>query len=462
MNIIRRFIKTKKSKKVLCNAPFVSMSIANPGFVSPCCYINSQTTFIIKNSDRYPQKKLISIWRGANFNRYRECLKNNIFPDECAICRNDFTAEKYDSVKLKMYDKYEPHAEYPRVIEINADNTCNLQCVMCSSTNSSLIAKHNNVEIINKYKNSSFEKEFDEFIPFLEEIIFSGGESFLSPLYLRLIKNILSKNPKCLISVNTNGTILTDEIKQLMEMGVFHFNISIDSIHKATYEKIRIGANFDKVMENLLYFSDYSKKINKPITIPVCPLTLNYRELPEIVEFCNQRSFNIAFVHVFNAHDVALSSASTEILQDAIHIYEQVILPEHHIIQKQNARNFLEFIKEMKAILIFNQKKDALTRNLSSDDTEFHKADTKAEEKIYKYIIETGFENPDNKFERWKNKKNQVFTQLPEYFKNELFYKSFFDFPEDLLLDYFEQLPLPEIKNYMITFCNEIIRNRIN
>jgi MoaA/NifB/PqqE/SkfB family radical SAM enzyme len=456
--IINKFNQTRKYKRNLCNAPFVSLSIDIAGFVSPCCYMHSQTEYLINNSDRYPEKKLIDIWKGNNFAKYRHCFTKKIIPKECIICKNDIISEQFDRVKINMYDKYQPNPEYPRIIELAIDNTCNLKCVMCSSIHSSQIARKNNVVIKNKINDSDFLAEFNEFIPFLEEVIFSGGEPFLSPLYISLMKNILSTNPNCLISVNTNGTVLTDEIKQLMEKGTFHFNLSLDSVCKLTYEQIRIGANFETVMKNIEYLSDYSVRVKNPISVPVCPLVLNYKELPELVRFCNRHSFFIRFVHLFNAHEVALFSANNQLLEDALQLYESVEFSVDDDVQKQNLQRFQNLIEKVKLALIFNQQKEDFIKKLHTNEEEFLKANNLLEEKMKTFLTNRNFKNVDEELINWRNRKDQLFFSLPDFYRCELLYKPIFDFPEEILLIYFGQLPMNELKNYFITFGNEIIK----
>lgn len=310
----------------------------------------------------------------------------------------------------------------------------------------------------NGLRSSSIVEELDEFIPFLERAVFSGGEPFLSSICKEVMKKILLKNPNCTIAVNTNGTVLTDEIKDLLKMGRFHLNISIDSIHKETYEKIRVGASFDTLMKNVEYFSNYSSRVNDVISIPVCPLVLNYRELPQLVSFCNQHGFNVVFVHVFNAHEVALSSANTDILEDTLQLYQNVSLKEDTLIEKQNAKSFRDFIKDVEAMLVFNKKKARFLQQAKPDEQEFLRANEQIEQKIKEFAVAQKDKNYISKFEDWRQKKNLVFEQLPAYFKCEAVFSRIFNFPESMLFTYFDQLPVNELKNYLITFADEIIR----
>ena len=60
--------------------------------------------------------------------------------------------------------------------------------------------------------------------------------------------------------------ILTDEIaKELIELGIERIYFSIEGATKETYEKIRVGANYDKVIDNIKRFIQLKKEMKSPI-----------------------------------------------------------------------------------------------------------------------------------------------------------------------------------------------------
>jgi MoaA/NifB/PqqE/SkfB family radical SAM enzyme len=71
---------------------------------------------------------------------------------------------------------------------------------------------------------------------------------------------IIAINPKCLIMVQTNGMVLNERIKNLLSRGNFQIGVSIDSLKKEVYETIRPHGKLERVMENINYFSEYSKR----------------------------------------------------------------------------------------------------------------------------------------------------------------------------------------------------------
>jgi len=456
--LLKRFLfnKTHKRHHYLCNAPFVSISINISGLVSPCCFTYMQN----KKADYFSQKSLSEIWNGDIFNYYRACFEKDAYPIECEICKNTVEAGNFEIVKSRIYDNYIPHPHFPRLMEITLDNTCNLQCIMCNSTLSSQIAKKNGVLNNNKYDTSALLDDFEKFIPHLDEVVFSGGEPFLSLPGKKLMHAIIDRNPRCLINVNTNGTILTNEIKEMMKIGNFNFNLSLDSINKTTFEKIRIGAKFETVINNLNFFADYSRRKGRNLFVPVCPLQLNYKELPEIVTFCNNNNFNIIFVHVIKAHDASLSTASPELLREAIQVYNTYAFYENNLVQKNNAEQFKGLIRNVMNWLIFAEKKAEFIKKLIPDTDKFKQSDTATEKRIKDYIADQDCKDSktSDRFEIWKIKKDELFKTLPAYFMNEIFHSHFFSLSDDKLLYYIENFPLTDLTEHFLSLENEIIK----
>lgn len=84
------------------------------------------------------------------------------------------------------------------------------------------------------------------------------------------------------VSFNTNATSLTGElIKRLCEAGLDLIIFSVDGATKETYEKIRKGADFDKVYRNIVLTSKLIKanKYRTKTRIQICPMPENEHEI---------------------------------------------------------------------------------------------------------------------------------------------------------------------------------------
>ena len=129
----------------------------------------------------------------------------------------------------------------PRSIQIEATTRCNLKCTFCELSYWTEVAADLNV--------ADFQKML-EHLPRLRRLELTGiGE----PLMNREIYKILgyAKSRGIRISMTDNFTMVTEKAaRRLVDLGVDRICLSLDGATKASYEKVRVGANFDKVTRN--------------------------------------------------------------------------------------------------------------------------------------------------------------------------------------------------------------------
>jgi len=89
------------------------------------------------------------------------------------------------------------------------------------------------------------------------ELLFAG-ESLLHKRIFEMIKYAKSKGIQVVIS--TNGVLLNKRKKDLLDSGLDRLNIAFDGYNKQTFDKIRVGADFDKVLENTIDFLREKKR----------------------------------------------------------------------------------------------------------------------------------------------------------------------------------------------------------
>ena len=77
--------------------------------------------------------------------------------------------------------------------------------------------------------------------------------------------------------------MLNDKVRYYLDrLQLEDLCISIDGATKETFEKIRRGASFEQVLENLNYFAEYCRTKGVNLRILPCGLAANWRELPDI------------------------------------------------------------------------------------------------------------------------------------------------------------------------------------
>ena len=219
---------------------------------------------------------------------------------------------------------------------------------MCTGYFSSLIRKNREKlpSIPSPYEDT-FVEQLVPFLPNLKDAKFLGGEPFLIPIYYKIWEKIAEHNPNINVHITTNGTVLNQRVKSILEKLNCGIVMSIDSIEKDTYEKIRVNGRLETVMKNFEYFLEYTRRKKTWLTFAVCPITTNWKEMPGMVEFCNRKGINIFFNTVFQPFELSLRSKSQNELEEIIHCYKQQKLPVENYLERQNRDCFLDLTNQL-------------------------------------------------------------------------------------------------------------------
>lgn len=149
-------------------------------------------------------------------------------------------------------------ASLPFKLKMECSAICNLKCKMCP-LNEGLKRKQGVLKF------SNFKKVFDEINPAYLNLT-GIGEPFLNPDLFKIVKYAKEKN--AMVKLDTNGTLLNQEnIRKILKTKIDIISISIDGTDKSSYEKIRVGANFDAVKNNIKALVRERKKIKSPTSI---------------------------------------------------------------------------------------------------------------------------------------------------------------------------------------------------
>lgn len=144
-------------------------------------------------------------------------------------------------------------------IEVEVTTRCYLRCVHCEHTYWS----------DKTYLNQDL--TFDEFkalvdgIPNLKWINLTGeGSSFLNKDFMAMLRYCKEKG--IYVDFSHDFVYMTDEIaRELILMGIERIYLSIDAATKSTYEKIRVGADFDRVVANFRRFVELKRELKSPL-----------------------------------------------------------------------------------------------------------------------------------------------------------------------------------------------------
>ena len=135
---------------------------------------------------------------------------------------------------------------------VELTNFCNFNCIMCP--NKDLKKKDKGYMDMDLYR-----KIVDEAREFIFDInLAHRGESLLHPEIVEAIK--YAKQSKIFTRLHTNGSQLTENLAENIiaaELDLISF--SFDGYTEETYQKIRVGGNFEKTIENIVRFLEIKK-----------------------------------------------------------------------------------------------------------------------------------------------------------------------------------------------------------
>jgi len=223
---------------------------------------------------------------------------------------------RYDELEAAnatpQYWKYrEKWREYPKNnivdiplnLDIELTNVCNLKCVMCPRTVFSLGEGGTGFIASDLYR-KIIDDASELGVPAIKLVW--RGESTMHPEIIPFIK--YAKNKGIIdVLLNTNATLLDDELSQLLiDSGLDKIFFSFDSPYKEKYESIRVGANFDIVLDNIKRFMQLrdSSKMNKPIArCGMVRMEQNYTETDAFTKLFSDIVDCVAYTDVFNLRE---------------------------------------------------------------------------------------------------------------------------------------------------------------
>jgi MoaA/NifB/PqqE/SkfB family radical SAM enzyme len=161
------------------------------------------------------------------------------------------------------------------------ENKCNIKCIMCGVWRDSWsIPQKIYHEIVN-------------ILPYLEHVIWLGGEVFLSPYFADLLDKT-KEYPFLEQRINTNALLITEVWAEKLFQNNIELICSIDGATKETYEHIRRGGRFEDLIRALDIIKEMKiKKYNKEFSLRmnVVVMRSNYLELEKIMDFAKEYNF---------------------------------------------------------------------------------------------------------------------------------------------------------------------------
>ena len=198
-----------------------------------------------------------------------------------------------DMLRHHLAKRFPSLAFQPRSIQIECTTRCNLKCTMCEISYWS--EKGGNLEV------EKLERMVQH-LPRLRRVDLTGvGEGLMNREFFQGIEFLKSRG--IYVTLNDNFTMMTEKnARRIIELGVDQIFLSLDGATKQTFESIRIGADFDKVIANTRRLIEMRRELRRKrpeVKINSVVTTSNYREMPGIVEIAHDLGVGmVSFVNV--------------------------------------------------------------------------------------------------------------------------------------------------------------------
>ena len=147
----------------------------------------------------------------------------------------------------------------PLYIDIELTNYCNINCYMCPVGTRAMrrprgfMSMDTVAKICSELANSSIQGVR----------LIRWGEPTMHPQFLEILKKL--KETGKLVHFNTNGTLLNPEsIQTIIDLEIDSVKFSFQGVDKESYEEMRYGSSWEKLMENIQIMNRLRDSREKP------------------------------------------------------------------------------------------------------------------------------------------------------------------------------------------------------
>lgn len=175
----------------------------------------------------------------------------------------------------------------PQWVSFTTTTFCNLRCVHCQT--------HGTEEVRNLYNNQRWSDETltkvaKETLPWAYEYCLTlNGEPLCTPRLKEKLEEVAPYGVK--LHITTNGTLFSKELLIRLLPIAGTIDISVDGATELTFEAIRLGGNFRKLLNNIRLLTRtcelLSGTVNPAIGLAFTVMGSNIKEMPEMVRLAH-------------------------------------------------------------------------------------------------------------------------------------------------------------------------------
>jgi hypothetical protein len=313
------------SNSFYCAAPWRGLHINIRGDVKTCCAgspilgnLNTKTITEVLNGSKLTEIR--SALRQGNTHPYcQNCIDRESKGGDSERVWHNKINEGFDTTQAGI------EYEYPTLLDIRWNSTCNLSCNYCGPADSSKWATLLKIPV-----NNSTRKYYQDVCDFIkqhnqhvQEVALVGGEPLLLPENERLL-DVIPADAVITIITNLNNPLENNRIFQkLAQRRKVGWSMSFDNIGPR-FEYVRSGADWDLQLHNLDLVQDLMKNNGHWGGIHAVYNLYNATRLTEFKQFATARGLSIKWQNLSGPTELDPRGHGQEIAQLAAAEIERV------------------------------------------------------------------------------------------------------------------------------------------
>ncbi len=193
--------------------------------------------------------------------------------------------------------RLEYESDFPLYIMLEQTYKCPLRCVSCVHGYPKFRENYD----LRKWGDNSSRMSLDMFKKIVDQATQNNCPSMSmhnndEPLLLKDVHERISyAKDKGIMDIifTTSGALFNEEkLKQIMDAGVTHLCFSVDALTKDTYQKVREGGNYDKVMwaiDEALAYREKENNVLPIIRVSWVTNSFNEHELDDFIKYFSDK-----------------------------------------------------------------------------------------------------------------------------------------------------------------------------
>jgi len=327
--------------KTYCASPWRGLHINPRGDVKTCCAGNPNMLGNL-NSQTIEQ-----ILHGPGLKEIQNTLRQGVMHETyCSGCINrelkggDSERSWHNQVNADFDTATAPdHFEFPSIVDVRWNTTCNLSCNYCNAPNSSKWAALLGQSVVSGTRHyyeqvcDFIEKHYDQ----VREVALVGGE----PLLLKENDRLLDVIPAdCVVTIITNLSLDLENnsiFQKLAKRRNVGWSISFENTQDR-FEYVRHGANWATLSHNLDLVQDLMHNNGHWGGIHAVYNLFNATRLCEISQFAKTRALTIRWQNLYEPRPLDPRTYGSEVAELAAHEIERMYA--HFSIDKSDREFF--------------------------------------------------------------------------------------------------------------------------